>query len=104
MSLRSKTFQGPEVRSGDIQAPIDMKTGDIFHFTIKVGANGHDGRISVNYDGFIDDVSVGDTLLVDGGLISFLVKGKSDTDVDVEVRRMLFGNVMIAILNSRHTA
>lgn len=28
------------------------------------GANGQDGRISVNYDGFIDDVSIGDTLLV----------------------------------------
>jgi hypothetical protein len=34
-------------------------------------------------DGFIHDVSVGDELLVDGGIISFVVRGKTDTDVQV---------------------
>lgn len=47
------------------------------------GATGKGGVISVNYDGFIDDVSVGDELLVDGGIISFVVRGKTDTDVQV---------------------
>jgi len=50
------------------------------------GATGKGGVISVNYDGFIDDVSVGDELLVDGGIISFVVRGKTDTDVQVRLR------------------
>ncbi|GMH40110.1 hypothetical protein BSKO_08014 [Bryopsis sp. KO-2023] len=77
--------KGPEVRSGDLQAPIDMKPGETYTFTITEGANGTDGRISVNYDGFISDVGVDDILLVDGGLISFQVQKKTDTDVVVEV-------------------
>ncbi|CAD7703687.1 unnamed protein product [Ostreobium quekettii] len=77
--------KGPEVRSGDLEVPINMETGDVFWFTIKEGAKGQDKRISVNYDGFIDDVEIGDTLLVDGGLLSFLVREKTDTEVKVEV-------------------
>jgi pyruvate kinase len=49
------------------------------------GETGKGGRVSVNYDGFIDDVSVGDELLVDGGIISFKVTGKTDTDVQVRL-------------------
>lgn len=73
--------KGPEVRSGDLQAPIDMKPGEEYTFTITEGANGTDGKISVNYDGFISDVGIGDILLVDGGLISFEVKEIKDKDV-----------------------
>ncbi|KAK9908980.1 hypothetical protein WJX75_005511 [Coccomyxa subellipsoidea] len=78
--------KGPEVRSGDLAEPIDMKPGDKYTFTIEEGANGTDGRISVNYDGFIDDVSVGDILLVDGGLQSLVITGKAGKDVHCEVK------------------
>ncbi len=44
--------------------------------------------MSVNYDGFIDDVSAGDELLVDGGIISFKVVDKTDTDVMVSSGRV----------------
>ena len=36
-----------------------MRLGEEYTFSIREGANGKDGCISVNYDGFIDDVSVG---------------------------------------------
>lgn len=39
----------------------------------------------MNYDGFIDDVSVGDILLVDGGLQSLMITAKSGKDVHCEV-------------------
>lgn len=42
-----------------------MKRGQPFTFTIKRGVSGPD-RVSVNYDGFVDDVSLGDEILVDG--------------------------------------
>lgn len=59
--------------------------GDKFTFTIEEGANGTNNRISVNYDGFIDDVSIGDILLVDGGLQSLKITEKSGKDVHTEV-------------------
>lgn len=41
------------MRSGDLAKPIDMKPGERYTFTIAEGANGKNGRISVNYDDFI---------------------------------------------------
>ncbi len=61
------------------------RAGDKYTFTIDEGANGQDGRISVNYDGFIDDVSVGDIMLVDGGLSTFKILTKTQRDVVMEV-------------------
>lgn len=58
-------LQGPEVRSGDVPQPILLKEGQEFNFTIKRGVS-TDHTVSVNYDDFVNDVAVGDTLLVDG--------------------------------------
>lgn len=68
--------------------PISFLTshaGEKYTFTIAEGANGTDGRISVNYDGFIDDVSVGDILLVDGGILSLNIIEKKGKDVVCQV-------------------
>ena len=56
-----------------------------YTFTIKEGADGKNGRISVNYDGFIDDVGVNDMLLVDGGMLSLKILEKTKQDVVCEV-------------------
>lgn len=77
--------KGPEVRSGDLPEPIVIKQGDKFTFTTQPGADGRNGRIGINYDGFVDDVSVGDILLVDGGIQSMKVTGIEGSDVHVEV-------------------
>ncbi|KAK9797746.1 hypothetical protein WJX73_005517 [Symbiochloris irregularis] len=77
--------KGPEVRSGDLTEPLDLKAGDVYTFTTAEGANGTDGRISVNYDGFVDDVSEGDILLIDGGIMSFKILKVEDRDVTAEV-------------------
>lgn len=58
-------MQGPEVRSGDVAQPILLKEGQEFCFTTMRGVSTHD-TVSVNYDGFVNDVEVGDVLLVDG--------------------------------------
>ena len=58
-------MQGPEVRSGDVPKPIQLKEGQEFNFTIKRGVSTED-TVSVTYDDFVNDVEVGDTLLVDG--------------------------------------
>ncbi|KAL5231922.1 hypothetical protein ABZP36_030698 [Zizania latifolia] len=76
--------KGPEVRSGDVPEPIMLKEGQEFNFTIKRGVSTKD-TVSVNYDDFINDVEVGDILLVDGGMMSLAVKSKTDDTVKCEV-------------------
>ncbi|KAI4371488.1 hypothetical protein MLD38_019716 [Melastoma candidum] len=68
--------KGPEVRSGDVPKPILLEEGQEFNFTIKRGVSTED-TVSVNYDDFVNDVEVGDTLLVDGGMMSLAVKSKT---------------------------
>ncbi|KAL0296289.1 UNVERIFIED_CONTAM: Pyruvate kinase isozyme G, chloroplastic [Sesamum radiatum] len=76
--------KGPEVRSGDVPQPILLKEGQEFNFTIKRGVSTAD-TVSVNYDDFINDVGVGDILLVDGGMMSLAVKSKTNDVVKCEV-------------------
>uniref|UniRef100_A0A7C9DJA3 Pyruvate kinase n=1 Tax=Opuntia streptacantha TaxID=393608 RepID=A0A7C9DJA3_OPUST len=76
--------KGPEVRSGDLPQPINLKSGQEFTFTIQRGV-GSATCVSVNYDDFVNDVEVGDMLLVDGGMMSFLVKSKTEDSVKCEV-------------------
>lgn len=66
----------------EICAPI---AGDQYTFTTEEGANGTNGRISVNYDGFVNDVSVGDILLIDGGINSLKILSVEGRDVVTEV-------------------
>ncbi|XP_031388953.1 pyruvate kinase isozyme G, chloroplastic isoform X2 [Punica granatum] len=68
--------KGPEVRSGDVPQPITLKEGQQFNFTIRRGVSTED-TVSVNYDDFVNDVEVGDILLVDGGMMSLAVKEKT---------------------------
>uniref|UniRef100_A0A5B6ZCL7 Pyruvate kinase n=1 Tax=Davidia involucrata TaxID=16924 RepID=A0A5B6ZCL7_DAVIN len=76
--------KGPEVRSGDVPQPILLQEGQEFNFTIKRGVSTQD-TISVNYDDFINDVEVGDIILVDGGMMSLAVKSKRKDLVKCEV-------------------
>lgn len=76
--------KGPEVRSGDVPQPILLKEGQEFNFTIKRGVSSED-TVSVNYDDFVNDVEDGDILLVDGGMMSLVVRSKTVDTVKCEV-------------------
>ncbi|XP_009794471.1 plastidial pyruvate kinase 2 [Nicotiana sylvestris] len=76
--------KGPEVRSGDLPQPITLQPGQEFTFTIKRGVGTAD-CVSVNYDDFVNDVEVGDMLLVDGGMMSLQVTSKTEESVKCEV-------------------
>ncbi|KAK7380425.1 hypothetical protein VNO78_32935 [Psophocarpus tetragonolobus] len=76
--------KGPEVRSGDLPQPITLMPGQEFTFTIQRGVGTAD-CVSVNYDDFVNDVEKGDMLLVDGGMMSMLVKSKTKDSVKCEV-------------------
>ncbi|CAL0333311.1 unnamed protein product [Lupinus luteus] len=76
--------KGPEVRSGDLPQPVTLNSGQEFTFTIQRGVGTAD-CVSVNYDDFVNDVEAGDMLLVDGGMMSFLVTSKTHDSVKCEV-------------------
>lgn len=82
-------MQGPEVRSGDVPQPIMLKEGQVFNFTINRGVSAED-TVSVNYDDFVNDVDVGDILLVDGNL---------HCDLDFYVLYGNWGSRMFGLLN-----
>jgi pyruvate kinase len=73
-------IKGPEIRTGDLEVPIQLKPGEIFDFTVKPEAvrdRAEEIRsVDVNYLNLINDIKVGDTVLVDNGLIRLEVLTK----------------------------
>ena len=70
--------QGPTIRTGDLQTDLQLKPGDIVEFTVRGAKSEETYSVDVNYDGLINDISAGDTVLVDNGVIQMLVLEKTD--------------------------
>jgi len=79
-------IKGPEIRTGDVAAPIELKPGEIFDFTVKGGAEDVEVRsVNVNYQDLVNDIKVGETVLVDNGLIQLEVLEKHDARIRCRV-------------------
>ena len=68
--------QGPAIRTGDLPAKLNLKPGDIFEFTVRGEKSEEQFSVDVNYDGLVDDIHEGDTVLVDNGVIHMKVLEK----------------------------
>src|SRR3989440_3632436 len=77
--------QGPAIRTGDLKANLHLKPGDILEFTMDGAKSKERYSVDVNYRGFADDVTVGNTILVDNGLIKLLVLSKARSRVRCKV-------------------
>jgi pyruvate kinase len=77
--------QGPAVRTGDLGTKLDLKIGDIMEFTVRGTHSEELYSVGVNYDGLIDDISEGDVVLVDNGVIHLKVLSKKDSRIRCEV-------------------
>jgi pyruvate kinase len=77
--------QGPAIRTGDLKADLHLKPGDILEFTVRGAKSKERYSVDVNYGGFADDVTVGNTILVDNGLIKLLVLDKGRNRVRCKV-------------------
>jgi pyruvate kinase len=73
--------QGPAIRTGPVKKPLELKQGDILEFTVRNAKRTESKSVEVNYDKFADDVSVGDAILVDNGLIKLEVVEKKKNRV-----------------------
>jgi len=73
-------IKGPEIRTGDLAEPLDLETGQLFDFVSapNEGDLEIDGirAVTVNYPDLAKDVKVGDTVLVDSGLVRLKVQEK----------------------------
>ncbi len=79
-------IKGPEIRTGDVSAPIDLQPGQIFDFTIRPSTQNGEGEeeirsVSVNYKDIINDINVSDIVLVDSGLLRFEVLEKNENRI-----------------------
>ena len=72
--------KGPEYRIGLFEnGKITLNDGDAFSFTTD-DVIGDNTRVSVSYKGLPAEMSVGDKILLNNGLVSFEVIGVTDTD------------------------
>lgn len=81
-------IKGPEIRTGDVAAPIELKVGETFDFTVKPGdrEGGEEIRsVNVNYQDIVNDIHVGDIVLVDSGMMRFEVLAKDNNHIRCKV-------------------
>ena len=77
--------KGPEYRIKTFENnKIFLKDGDLFSFTTE-DVKGNQERVGVSYDGLVNDLDVGDIILLNNGLLVFQVIGKTETDVRCKV-------------------
>jgi pyruvate kinase len=77
--------QGPAIRTGDLKTDLHLKPGDILEFTVRGAKSEEAYSVDVNYDGLINDIKEGDTVLVDNGVIHLLVLEKRENRVRCKV-------------------
>ena len=70
-------LQGPSIRTGELSSPIELVKGDMCELRLDGGAPTIDQSTTVNYPGLFEDISVGDTVLVDNGVIHLKVEDVS---------------------------
>lgn len=82
-------IKGPEIRTGDVDHPIILEAGQIFDFTVRPEADRENSEevrsVNVNYLDLVNDIKVGDTVLVDNGLIRLEVLDKKDAHIRCRV-------------------
>jgi pyruvate kinase len=77
--------QGPAIRTGDLKTDLHLKPGDVLEFTVRGAKSEEKYSVDVNYDGLVNDIAVGDTVLVDNGMIRLLVLGKRQNRIRCRV-------------------
>ena len=68
--------QGPAIRTGEVKTDLHLVPGDTIEFTVRGAKSEEKYSVDVNYEGLVNDIRVGDTVLVDNGLIRLLVLEK----------------------------
>ncbi|PYI83028.1 MAG: pyruvate kinase, partial [Verrucomicrobia bacterium] len=77
--------QGPAIRTGELRVPLDLQPGQKFTLTVRGERSEEERSVDVNYENFVNDIKVGDVVLIDNGAIQMKVLAKTGKKVDCEV-------------------
>jgi pyruvate kinase len=77
--------QGPAIRTGDLESPLNLQPGQKFTLTVRGKQSEEEHSVDVNYENFVNDISVGDVVLLDNGAIEMKVLAKTGNKVECEV-------------------
>lgn len=78
--------KGPEIRTGLLKdgKKVMLGAGQTFTLTTEV-IEGDANRVSITYDGLVEDVEIGKHILIDDGLIELEVKKIADSEIICKV-------------------
>lgn len=78
--------KGPEIRTGVLKGDkkVFLEEGDTFTLTTEE-IEGDNKRVSVSFEGLVEDVEPGKKILIDDGLIELEVKGINGTEITCKV-------------------
>ena len=78
--------KGPEIRTGLLQGgqKVELVEGEDFVLTTEE-IEGDNKRVSITYEGLVEDVQVGGKILIDDGLIELEVKEIAGTEIICKV-------------------
>lgn len=78
--------KGPEIRTGVLKGGkrIMLKAGEQFTLTTEE-IEGDESKVSITYEGLVQNVDAGRVILIDDGLIELKVVGKSEKEIFCEV-------------------
>ena len=77
--------QGPAIRTGELKSNLNLKSGDILEFTVRGAKSEEKYSVDVNYEGLVNDISKGDVVLVDNGVMRLLVLEKKRNRIRCKV-------------------
>jgi pyruvate kinase len=77
--------QGPAIRTGELGVPLDLQPGQKFVLTVRGERSEEERSVDVNYANFVNDIDVGDVVLIDNGAIEMKVLAKTGNKVECEV-------------------
>ena len=72
---------GPSIRTGTLDTPYDLQKDDRIEFRIEGSEAALPISTTVNYGGLLQDVKVGNTLIVDNGTLIMKIESISDTNL-----------------------
>ncbi|HMP90024.1 MAG TPA: pyruvate kinase [Kiritimatiellia bacterium] len=78
-------LQGPAIRTGELPVALDLKPGQTIALTVRGEVSEEQHSVDVNYDDLVDDIKVGDVVLVDNGALEFKVLEKKRNQLKCEV-------------------
>ena len=78
-------LQGPAIRTGDLPTALNLNPGETIALTVRGEKSEEHRSVDVNYDQLVDDIKVGDIVIIDNGNIQLKVLEKRRNQLSCEV-------------------